>query len=352
QCSSMVVPMPTAFPWTAAISGLDALPRLLMKRNAGVSSSLLLPDWAAKSARSLPAVKLSPSPWNRTTLMDGSVSARSTASDSTWYMALVRAFFLSGRCSVRIRIPFSTSIFTCSLMEFSFSSSGSGDRACALGRSGDPVEKSRQAFANEALGVRHNSVDQLLDGWDAIDQPDHHAAAPSAGIHVAVDHHLGIDACHLVPDIVDLEAAPLLTLLFEQALDARIVQNTLGVAQRTHHQPGIQLRCRDDRLLHILMDRCLLRRNEARSHVHAGRAERERGHETTRIRHAAGRHEGNLEFVRCARQQDHVRHVVFAGMAAALEAVDAHRIAANLLGLQGVTDRSAFVDHLDAGGLQ
>jgi len=54
----------------------------------------------------------------------------------------------------------------------------------------------------------------------------------------------------------------------------------------------------------------------------------------TRLRasaHAARGHKWNLQFLRRARQQDHVRHVVFAGMSAAFEAIDA----------DGVRSRSA-----------
>jgi hypothetical protein len=50
--------------------------------------------------------------------------------------------------------------------------------------------------------------------------------------------------------------------------------------------------------------------------------------------------------------RNEVRHIVFAGMAAALEAVDADRVAADRLRLQRVRDRGAFVDHLDAGILE
>ncbi|MFK4665273.1 hypothetical protein ABIF76_006127 [Bradyrhizobium ottawaense] len=52
------------------------------------------------------------------------------------------------------------------------------------------------------------------------------------------------------------------------------------------------------------------------------------------VRHAAGGDEGDLQFLRRARQQDHVGNVVLAGMTAALEAVDADGIAADPLGLE------------------
>jgi hypothetical protein len=49
----------------------------------------------AEIGQSLPAVKLSPSPWNSTTRTAGSFSARSKASDIALYMALLSAFILS-----------------------------------------------------------------------------------------------------------------------------------------------------------------------------------------------------------------------------------------------------------------
>jgi hypothetical protein len=68
--------------------------------------------WAAKSCRSLPAVKASPSAWNTTTRTAGSVSARSRLSASTPYMALLRAFFFSGRDRVMVITPASMATLT------------------------------------------------------------------------------------------------------------------------------------------------------------------------------------------------------------------------------------------------
>jgi hypothetical protein len=79
---------------------------------------------------------------------------------------------------------------------------------------------------------------------------------------------------------------------------------------------------------------------------------RERGDEAARIGHAAGGNERYLQLLRGARQQNHVGHVVFAGVAATLEAVDADRIATDLLGLERMPNGGTFVDHLDAGRLQ
>jgi hypothetical protein len=43
---------------------------------------------------------------------------------------------------------------------------------------------------------------------------------------------------------------------------------------------------------------------------------------------------GNLQLLGGARQQDHVGHVVFAGMTAAFESIDAYGVATDLLGLE------------------
>src|SRR6266478_420132 len=289
----MVVPMPTALPCTAAISGFFALPRFPMKRNAGLSSLFLPLACAAKSARSLPAVKLSPSPWNSTTLMALSVSARSRLSDSASYIAPVSAFFFSGRCNVRTRMPSVSSAFTCSFIgcspykskqDLNRNPSGDGASHCFTHRT---VQESGRPLANDVFGIGHGAIDQLLDGRDVIDQSDHHAAAPGARIHLAVDHHLGIDAGHLIEDVVDLERPALFPFYLDQAFDALVLQHPLGVAKRAHDQPGVQFGRIEDGLLDVVMDRRLLSRDETSSHVDTAGTERERGDQAPRIGHAA-----------------------------------------------------------------
>src|ERR1700733_8075317 len=67
---------------------------------------------------------------------------------------------------------------------------------------------------------------------------------------------------------------------------------------------------------------------------------------------AAGRNEWNFQLPRGARKQNHIGHIVFPGMPAALESIDADSIATDLFGLQRMPDRGAFVNHLDPGGLE
>ena len=76
------------------------------------------------------------------------------------------------------------------------------------------------------------------------------------------------------------------------------------------------------------------------------------GDQRAAVGHAGRCHEGDLELIRGARQQDEFRHVVFAGVAAAFEAVDAGGVAADRRVLQRAAHRCALVDHLDAGLLQ
>src|SRR5947209_8000483 len=153
----MVVPTPTALPWTAATIGLSTSLIVSMKWWAGLSTALSPRAWLAKSARSLPAVKLSPSPWNTMTRTDGSSSALLSASDRALYMAPVSAFFFSGRCNVNVRTPSDISLFTCSVTALS-----SGDRAGRLGSNG-PIEEASQPLTDDLLGLGHDAIDQLLD---------------------------------------------------------------------------------------------------------------------------------------------------------------------------------------------
>ncbi len=175
---------------------------------------------------------------------------------------------------------------------------------------------------------------------------------PGARVHVAVQHDARIDAGHFLDDVLELEVAAERLLLLEQPVDRGVAQHAFGVAQRPHHESRVELGRGDDRLLDVLVHRRLLRRDEARAHVDAFGAERERSDQRSAVRHAAGCDERDLQLLGCARQQDEVRHVVLAGMTAALEAVDADGVAADRLCLQRVAHRRALVDHLDAGGVQ
>ena len=215
-----------------------------------------------------------------------------------------------------------------------------------------PSKKSREPAADQLLRFAHDPIDQFLHRRNVVDQAGDHAAAPGAGIHIAVDHDLGIDARDLVVDVVDLQLGALLALDLEQMVDGGVLQHPLGIADRAHDQPRVEFGGRHQRLLDVVVDRRLLGGHEARAHVHALRAHRQRGNQTARIGHAARGHERDLQLIRGARQQDHVRDVVLAGMTAAFETVDADGVAADRLGLERVTHRGAFVDHLDAGGLQ
>ena len=111
-------------------------------------------------------------------------------------------------------------------------------------------------------------------------------------------------------------------------------------------------RRRDDRLFHPRVHGCFLGRDEAGAHVDAFGAHGQRAHQASPVGHTAGCDERDLQLVGRPRKQNEVRNVVFSRVPAALEAVDTESIDPESFRLQGVPDRGAFVDHLDAGLLE
>src|SRR5439155_22887721 len=86
------------------------------------------------------------------------------------------------------------------------------------------VEEARKPAPDQPLGIRHDAVDQFLHRRNVVNESNDHAAAPRTSVHIAVDHHLGIDARYLFVDVVDLQAFALLALDLEQVLDTLVVQ--------------------------------------------------------------------------------------------------------------------------------
>jgi hypothetical protein len=154
------------------------------------------------------------------------------------------------------------------------------------------------------------------------------------------------------PWMSEMVGVALLALDLQHPLHPTVVEHALGVAQVPHDQPRIQLGRRHDGLLHVLVNRRLPGGDEASPHVHAVRAQRQRGHQAAPIGHPARGDEGNLQLLGRARQEDEVGHVVLPRVPAALESVHAHGVAADGLRLERMPDRGALVDHLDPGGLQ
>ena len=106
QCISMVVPMPTAAPATAATTGLLQPSSARMNWNTGRSSVMApSPTLFRKSSRSLPAVKISGLPVMRMARTLVSLSASRRASAMAVYMAPVMAFLRSGRLNSMVRMP-------------------------------------------------------------------------------------------------------------------------------------------------------------------------------------------------------------------------------------------------------
>src|SRR4029078_12046541 len=110
----------------------------------------------------------------------------------------------------------------------------------------------------------------------------------------------------------------------------------------------IGLSVADDLLVDELVDGALAGSHEARAHVDALGAERQRRDEAAAVAEAAGGDHRNLDLVAGGRDQNQAGRVVLAGMAGALKAVDRDRIDAHSFRRQAVTDTGAFVDDLDA----
>src|SRR5437762_4314318 len=96
QCRSMVLPIPTAGPPTAATIGFARLGSTLNSSTTGGSAPA---GRLRKSPTSLPAVKHSCEPWSRIARTCGSASAAASAAASMTYISAVIAFFFSGRAS-------------------------------------------------------------------------------------------------------------------------------------------------------------------------------------------------------------------------------------------------------------
>jgi hypothetical protein len=88
--------------------------------------------------------------------------------------------------------------------------------ACLSSHLGDEnlvvIEQASETTADQSLGFRHYPANQVRDVRYVVDQTDDHAAAPGARIHVALDHHFGVDASNLIMDIRDLQASAPLAL--------------------------------------------------------------------------------------------------------------------------------------------
>src|SRR6266404_3228767 len=194
-----------------------------------------------------------------------------------------------------------------------------------------------QTLVNDLIRLRHDAVDELLHAGDVLDEANDQTATPGAAIHLAFNHDFGIDPRDLFEDIVDLETCSLFLLDRNDLFHTRVVEYSLGVAQRAHDEAVIELGCLDYGLFDIFMHRRLFGGDEAGAHVDALGTESERSYERATIGLATRGYERNGQLFRGPREQYHVGHVIFAGMAAAFEAVYTRGIAADRLGFEGVT---------------
>ena len=85
-----------------------------------------------------------------------------------------------------------------------------------------------QPVTDDLFRLVHDAIDEFLAGGDVVDEARDHAAAPGAGIHLPVQHDLGIDARNLVVDVVDGQLVALGMLDLEQAIDIGVLQHALG----------------------------------------------------------------------------------------------------------------------------
>src|SRR3954454_11836699 len=270
QASASAIPAPAAGPGSAAIVGFltaTSAPvrvRCLVRKSATRSSNAIsaLLALLPMPLTSPPAQKASPAPV---------ISSAPTCESSPHCLIIRRsagvrrsesALRASGRFSVisatRSRIshnnslvPVSTSIRSSAIQTAPpfIDRPSHRTNSCDLQSCfGFGIKEARQPVPDEALGIDHNPIDQLLDRWDVVDQSHDHPATPGTRVHIAVDHDLGIDASDLLMDILDLELGALLTLDLDQAIDAGFPENAFGVPDSAHHQPRIELRCRNERL--------------------------------------------------------------------------------------------------------
>ena len=143
-----------------------------------------------------------------------------------------------------------------------------------------------------------------------------------------------------------------LLLHFDRLFGDAVAEYARGIAHGAQDQRGRAFVGGDDRLLYLLMDRGLFGGHEARAHVDALAAQRERGDQTTCVGKATRRDHRNLDDVGGGWQQHEIWHIVLAWMPGAFEAIHADGIDANFLGTDAMAHRRALVDDLDAGGVQ
>jgi len=192
-------------------------------------------------------------------------------------------------------------------------------------------DRTVEAFADDLLRFAHDAVDELGAGRDVVDEALHHARRPDAVVLVALlEHHASARAGDEMRNVVDRCAAFLLDR--HDLLTDRVLGDARRIVQRAEDEVGRALVVGDDLFLHLLMDRALDRAHEARAHVDAVRAERQRRHQPARIAEAARGDHRDLDLIGRNRNEDQPWDVVLARMPGALEAVDRDRIHTHALG--------------------
>ena len=108
----------------------------------------------------------------------------------------------------------------------------------------------------------------------------------------------------------------------------------------------------DNRLLNLLMNRCLNRTHKPRPHINALSAQTQRRRQPLPVRKTTRRNERHAERLACAAQQNEVGDVALADMAGALEPVDGQEIHTELDSRLRVPNASALVQDDAASGFQ
>src|SRR6185312_15203002 len=203
-----------------------------------------------------------------------------------------------------------------------------------------------KALAHDRFRLADDARDELGAARDVMDEPLHLPGRPDAFISIAgrIDH-LAAGSRDELADVLE----PGAFLLHRDHLGRdRIPGNPRGVAHGAEDQLGLALVIGDDTFLDELVDRALAGSHEARAHVDALGAERQRRDEAAAVAEAARGDQRDLHLVGGGRDQDQAGRVVLAGMTGAFKAVDRDGIDAHAFGRERVADAGAFVHDLDA----
>src|SRR6516164_2698359 len=165
QCSSIVTPIPTVWPCTAATSGLPKVASV--RRNCIAGWAALNGGPLRKSCRSLPALKDAPSPESSTARSVSSACAAPSAATSCSYMRKVIALRFSGRLRRTSQTASVRETRTGSLMPAACGSNRWGATSPSCGRRPGSTRRERRPEVDVAVrdepGQRRPGGDVLVE---------------------------------------------------------------------------------------------------------------------------------------------------------------------------------------------